>query len=55
MNPTKKNIAQDPLLRVAAEAKLAKTPQAEGPAATDLMHELQVHQIELEIHNGALR
>ena len=55
MNPTKKNIAQDPLLRVAAEAKLAKTPQAEGPAATDLMHELQVHQIELEIQNEALR
>jgi len=55
VNPTKKNIAQDPLLRVAAEAKLAKTPQAEGPAATDLMHELQVHQIELEIQNEALR
>jgi len=55
VNPTKKNIAQDPLLRAAAEAKLAKTPQAEGPAATDLMHELQVHQIELEIQNEALR
>ncbi len=55
MNPTKKNIAQDPLLRAAAEAQLAKTPQTEGPAATDLMHELQVHQIELEIQNEALR
>ena len=55
MNPTKKNKAQDPLLRAAAEAQLAKTPQADGPAVTDLMHELQVHQIELEIQNEALR
>jgi len=55
VNPTRKKLAPDPLLRAAAEAQLAKAPQTDGRAATGLLHELQVHQIELEMQNEALR
>lgn len=44
-------------LRTAAEARLLEDPQtqsAEAPAQ-ELLHELQVHQIELEMQNAALR
>jgi len=43
-------------LRADAEAKLARAP-AKGPArpAEELLHELQVHQIELEMQNDELR
>ncbi len=48
---------EDKALRRAAEAQLRATKRA-APAAADvprLMHELQVHQIELEMQNSELR
>ena len=44
-------------LRETAEARLSGTTVPETPArsAEDLLHELQVHQIELEMQNEALR
>jgi PAS domain S-box-containing protein/putative nucleotidyltransferase with HDIG domain len=44
-------------LRIEAEARLARTPPAEIPAksAVNVLHELQVHQIELEMQNDELR
>ena len=43
-------------LRTAAEAQLAASPATtpDQPVA-DLLHELQVHQIELEMQNESLR
>jgi diguanylate cyclase (GGDEF)-like protein/PAS domain S-box-containing protein len=44
-------------LRAKVEAQLARAPQTGGPARTaeELLHELQVHQIELEVQNEELR
>jgi PAS domain S-box-containing protein len=46
-----------PRLRRDAEAELVRVPPAEAPIqlAAELLHELQVHQIELEMQNEALR
>jgi PAS domain S-box-containing protein len=46
----------DSPLRVAAEAQLAATPgETSARSMADLLHELQVHQIELEMQNETLR
>jgi hypothetical protein len=44
-------------LRANAEAQLAQSPPSEASARSDkeLLHELQVHQIELGMQNEALR
>ena len=44
-------------LRLDAEARLAHAPPPRGPerSAEELVHELQVHQIELEMQNETLR
>lgn len=47
--------AKKDALRHAAEAQLADAPPIPGCTSEDLLHELQVHQIELEMQNEALR
>ncbi|MBK9442833.1 MAG: PAS domain S-box protein [Comamonadaceae bacterium] len=47
---------QPTTLRAVAEARLAATPESTPTrSATETLHELQVHQIELEMQNEALR
>ncbi len=53
MNPTAPS--SNHLLRIAAEAQLLGAPQAQTHPAEELLHELQVHQIELEMQNEELR
>ena len=56
MNPSDQTRMHD-VLRARAEAELAHAPDAEVSAqsAQELLHELRVHQIELEMQNGQLR
>lgn len=50
---------RDPLLRSAAEAKLARSsgtaPKPAKQAPPEIIHELQVHQVELEMQNEELK
>ncbi len=57
MSPPDENKPDPAILRSMAEADLAHHPVAETAArsAEDVLHELQVHQIELEMQNEALR
>ena len=59
MNKKPKTIATPTALRRSAESKLRKQKngaKADGPAdAKRLLHELQVHQVELEMQNTELR
>ena len=56
MNPPDENQENAALLRNQAEAALARQPRAaDARPAEKLLHELQVHQIELEMQNEALR
>ncbi|MDP2169373.1 MAG: PAS domain S-box protein [Rhodocyclaceae bacterium] len=58
MEPQDEKPPQAPSLRSIAEAQLARDPLAHktrGLPAEELLHELQVHQIELEMRNAALR
>jgi PAS domain S-box-containing protein len=56
MSFSSRQTPHNPLLRAAAEAKLAQEPSPEVTQSSDeLLHELQVHQIELEMQNEQLR
>jgi len=53
--PKKPIIDDRPRLRAAAEARFARAPRAPHEMSSPLLHELQVHQIELEMQNDELR
>ena len=53
MSPPDEEKPDPAILRSMAEAELARHPDTDAAArpAEDLLHELQVHQVELEIQN----
>ena len=55
MSPSAGKKPVESTTRVKAEAQLAHHPVTELLPAADLLHELQVHQVELEIQNETLR
>jgi len=57
MSPPDEKKPLDPVLRRMAEADIAHHPVTDAAVrpAEDLLHELQVHQVELEMQNEALR
>lgn len=56
MSRSDQTTPSDPRLRQEAEAQLADAPRADPTRApAEVLHELKVHQIELEIQNEALR
>ncbi len=55
MSPPDEKKPSAAILRTMAEAQLAHDPVTEPLPAEALLHELQVHQVELEMQNEALR
>ena len=55
MNPSDDQKPDPAILRSLAEEKLDRRPGIEPLPADNLLHELRVHQIELEMQNEALR
>jgi len=55
MNPSDDKKPDPAILRSMAEAKLARHSVTEPLRAEELLHELEVHQIELKMQNEALR
>jgi len=57
MNPPDQDKPRDPQLRTKVEVQIAHAPTTGAAArpAEELLHELQVHQVELEMQNDALQ